>query len=243
MPRYLGVEEKLRNRIRSGTYRLGASLPSELDLAQEFDVSRFTVREALRRLSEAGLISRQQGARSKVSGSGSIASYTFAVGSDEDLQQYAHDTYFDIQTVTHIQANVSLARFLRCREKKRWLLLSGVRREAHTTQVLGVTEVYLWEEFESHLGSITARGRTIHRQISEHLGVRATQIRQEISALSMPDVAAVSLGVEPGAPALEIVRRYSGTRGRAFEVARNLHVAGSFVYTQDFQLREVVDDR
>lgn len=243
MPRYMGVEDMLRDRIRSGTYRRGDSLPSELELAQEFAVSRFTVREALRRLSEAGFISRQQGARSRVRGTDPIASYTFAAGSDEDLQRYAHDTYFDIQSITHVQASASLARFLRCREKKRWLSLSGVRRDAHTTQTLGFTEVYLWEEFEPHLKSITARGHTIHRQIAEHLGVHATKIGQEISAIAMPDAAAVSLDVEPGSAGLEIIRRYSGTRGRAFEVARNLHPAGSFVYTQDFERREVVDDR
>lgn len=48
----------LRERITSGELREGERLPSEVALAEQAQVSRSTVREALRTLQEAGLIER-----------------------------------------------------------------------------------------------------------------------------------------------------------------------------------------
>lgn len=56
------VEEQLREAILSGTFGRGERLPSEVELARSFGVSRATVREALGGLASEGLISRSPGA-------------------------------------------------------------------------------------------------------------------------------------------------------------------------------------
>ena len=55
------VERQLREAILSGTFKTGDKLPSEVELAQSFSVSRTTVREALRTLDSSGLISKTPG--------------------------------------------------------------------------------------------------------------------------------------------------------------------------------------
>lgn len=52
---------RLRERIRTGGYALGAALPTERELARQFGISRGTVRLALRTLEREHLIVRQQG--------------------------------------------------------------------------------------------------------------------------------------------------------------------------------------
>ena len=56
------VEAQIREAILSGTFQRGDRLPSEAELASDFAVSRTTVREALRSLAAAGLISKVPGA-------------------------------------------------------------------------------------------------------------------------------------------------------------------------------------
>jgi DNA-binding FadR family transcriptional regulator len=56
------VEEHIRSAIMSGRLRSGDKLPSEAELARQFDVSRTTVREALRSLSTQNLIRKTPGA-------------------------------------------------------------------------------------------------------------------------------------------------------------------------------------
>jgi len=56
------VELQIRQAILTGQFAQGDRLPSETELAKDFSVSRSTIREALRALSTAGLISTTPGA-------------------------------------------------------------------------------------------------------------------------------------------------------------------------------------
>ena len=60
------VFDRMHRAIKSGAYRPDERLPTEHELAAEFEVSRPIVREALRRLREQGLIYSRQGAGSFV---------------------------------------------------------------------------------------------------------------------------------------------------------------------------------
>ncbi|MGY1815205.1 FadR/GntR family transcriptional regulator [Blastococcus sp. SYSU D00820] len=55
------VEKQLRSAIVSSTFKRGERLPSEAELAKTFQVSRATIREALRALASEGLISKHAG--------------------------------------------------------------------------------------------------------------------------------------------------------------------------------------
>ena len=58
---YKGVIEYFKNRIMAGELRPGEKLPQEREIAQMLEVSRNSVREALRIMDMTGVISSQQG--------------------------------------------------------------------------------------------------------------------------------------------------------------------------------------
>jgi GntR family transcriptional regulator, transcriptional repressor for pyruvate dehydrogenase complex len=60
------IHARLRADILRGRYAPGDALPSERRLSEELDASRHGVREALKRLQQAGLISISQGGATKV---------------------------------------------------------------------------------------------------------------------------------------------------------------------------------
>ncbi len=69
--------ETLRGDIRTGRWRPGSRLPPESALASEFRTSRTTLRHALRRLEDGGLVASRQGSgRTVVSSGGSVAEAT-----------------------------------------------------------------------------------------------------------------------------------------------------------------------
>jgi GntR family transcriptional regulator len=55
VPLYIQIKEMLEKQIRSGEYAIGARLPSERELAQRYEVSRMTARQALRALAQEGV--------------------------------------------------------------------------------------------------------------------------------------------------------------------------------------------
>jgi DNA-binding FadR family transcriptional regulator len=64
------IVEDLRRQILSGALADGDRLPSERDLAAQYDVSAPTVREAVRVLTAMGLLSTRNGSRTTVTASG-----------------------------------------------------------------------------------------------------------------------------------------------------------------------------
>lgn len=59
--RYQEIAAHLRDRIRNGTYRPGSCIPSIRELMREFGVARDTVRDAVSRLAQEGLVTPKLG--------------------------------------------------------------------------------------------------------------------------------------------------------------------------------------
>jgi GntR family transcriptional regulator len=60
-PLHVQAQQLLLSLIEDGTYQPGEQLPSEVDLAAQLGISRPTLREALLRLEQRGMISRRHG--------------------------------------------------------------------------------------------------------------------------------------------------------------------------------------
>lgn len=60
VPRYLEIRDDILGKIRSGEYPEGEVIPSELDLAARYGVSRPTVRQALQVLADEGYLERRR---------------------------------------------------------------------------------------------------------------------------------------------------------------------------------------
>lgn len=67
-PLYIGIARQIRDAISAGTYPPGSALPSEVELAKSYGVSRDTIRDALATLRSEGLITSQRGYLARVIG-------------------------------------------------------------------------------------------------------------------------------------------------------------------------------
>ncbi len=68
IPKYITVKEKINQDILDNKYEIGTNLPTEMELANIYQVSRSTIRQALLLLTEQGIISKHWGSGNKVIG-------------------------------------------------------------------------------------------------------------------------------------------------------------------------------
>lgn len=61
VPLYIQIKRLLKAQIENGDYPVGSQLPSERELAQRFNVSRMTARQALQALAQEGLTQSRVG--------------------------------------------------------------------------------------------------------------------------------------------------------------------------------------
>ncbi|HZU46320.1 MAG TPA: winged helix-turn-helix domain-containing protein, partial [Mycobacterium sp.] len=107
--RYLQVARTLRKEIVDGVYPVGSQLPTEHELSQRFSVSRYTVREALRRLRDDNLVSSRPRTGTLVVPRASADSYVQDVVSINDLLAFATGARFAIESVKMVTIGDELA--------------------------------------------------------------------------------------------------------------------------------------
>ncbi|WP_413380268.1 GntR family transcriptional regulator [Alkalihalobacillus sp. 1P02AB] len=65
-PLYLQIRNVIKDRILHGVYPIGENIPSEIQLEEEFDVSKITVRNAIKELVQEGYLEKKSGKGTKV---------------------------------------------------------------------------------------------------------------------------------------------------------------------------------
>ena len=227
-PLYLQVVRVLKDAIVSGVYPVGSQLPTEEELCEQFSVSRYTVREALRRLREDSLVSSRQGAGTIVVPPRPADSFVHEVMSINDLVAFATGVRFAIDTIEMIEIDDKLASRTGIPPGEKWLAVRGFRHTEGSDLPVCWTEVYINREFAA-VGRLLQRHRgPIFHLIEDLFGQSIVEVHQEIAAALVSPMLASGLKVKAGATALEVQRTYTLATGKIAQVAINTHPASRF---------------
>lgn len=226
--RYLQVARALRKEIVEGVYPVGSQLPTEHELCERFSVSRYTVREALRRLRDDNLVSSRPRAGTMVVPRVSANSYAQDNMSINDLLAFASGAELDIESTRMVTINAELATRTGLPEGGEWLAVLGFR------QAVGAEYTHCWTEYYINR-SFAAVGRMLQRHtgpifplIEDLFGVSVVEVYQEIGAVLVTPDLADRLKIDPGVPAVEVHRTYKTSDGEIAQVTINTHPASRF---------------
>ena len=227
-PLYLQVVRALKDEIVSGVFPIGSQLPTEEELCERFAVSRYTVREALRRLREDSLVSSRQGAGTVVVPPRPADSFVHEVMSINDLVAFATGVRFAIDTVEMIEIDDKLSARTGIASGEQWLAVRGFRHTEGSELPVCWTEVYITREFAA-VGRLLQRHRgPIFHLIEDLFGQSLVEVHQEIAAALISPALASGLKVKAGTMALEVQRTYKLATGKVAQVAINTHPASRF---------------
>lgn len=228
-PRYLQVAEELRAGIASGTYAEGAQLPTESVLCDRYGVSRFTVREALRRLQAEGLIRRRRGSGTIVDTGGQVLRQPMS--DVAELLQYAAGSEFRFDILGPVTMNDVQSTEIGVPAGSPWVHLSGIRRLAPGGTPVALTDVYIDPALEPYIAGLRQGRETLFGQLSAAGGFRIARVEQDIRAIAAGGREATALGIPRRAPVLRIVRIYRDEGGRIVEISVSSHPGDRFTYS------------
>jgi len=238
---YLQILRSLKDEIVHGVYPVGSRLPTEGTLCARFSVSRYTVREALRRLREDRLVASRRGAGTVVVPPSAAGAYVNEVTSFEDLITYAIGVRFAIDGMEMVTADAKLAARIGGAAGDHWLQVRGFRYAEESALPVCWTEVYINAAFAG-VGRLLQRNRgPIFPLIEDMFGQRVTQVHQEIAAGTMPPRLAAGFKAKSGGMALIVQRTYRLASGTIAEVAVNTHPAARFKHAMTMRRVTVPD--
>lgn len=230
-PRYLTLAKALQDAIQAGTYPIGSLLPTEVDMATQYGVSRQTVRQAIGLLRQQNLLSARKGVGTRVEAKTGMRRFSYSATSVSDLVEMAHDCDLVIETNEMITARGALATELGCRSGHRWQRLGCVRTVDGELTPLSWVDVYLDGRVAPMLRLPKSMRTALFLLVEKQTGEMFTEIQQEIRAMVIDATLAERLEAEEGSPALQITRRYFSTGRRLIQVSVNVFPADRFFYS------------
>jgi DNA-binding GntR family transcriptional regulator len=236
MPRYQLVAQALREDLANGTYKVGSLLPTELEICKRFRVSRHTAREAVRRLGDAGLVSRRAGIGTTIKAKSVGTRYTASISDPAELMAFTRRTRLDLIAFDRREIKGRLAEMLPNAVGQHWPRFIVRRFVADVDDPIGYAEILVHPDFEAIRAQIHKPGATVYRLIEKMRGEPMAELRQEISCIAMPGKIASLLGTRPGAPALRVVRSYLDQEGKLLSIAVNTYPQDRFTLTTRWRL-------
>ena len=234
LPRYKEVTDFLANEIADGTHPVGQRLPTELELCKKFATSRFTIREALRRLIDCGMIVRRQGSGSRVISKIPTTLFVQNLNSIEELLQYSKDTQLEVRKSEIIRTNEEFAETLECSINEEWLKIETVRFAQKQSPICW-TNIFVRPEHSDLINHLGKDGTPVYTVLGSLFNIVAEKISLNMFAGSMDEKRSWIMGVEPNSPTLIIIRKYKDQNDRIFEVSISEHPAGRFTFSSDMQ--------
>ena len=235
-PRYQQLAEALLRDIEGGKYKVGAMLPPELELCEQHGVSRHTVREAIRRLVDMGLLGRRQGVGTLVKARSGRGRLVATLGSIADLYQYTQRTRLKLIDERVVTADDKLAEMLHCKPQQRWLEVDTCRFPRGETVPISYTEIYIVPAYAAIRDEIEGEGVWVYGLIEKHYGERIVEVQQEVgTAATSPRIARL-LHAKPLEPALHVMRYYYGRGERLLSVSVNLYPDNRFRFITRWRL-------
>lgn len=223
--------------IVSGRYPVGSLLPAELDLCTQFDVSRHTMREAIRRLLERGLVTRQRGIGTTVRANRVDGKYIQTTATITDLPRYVEETQLVTTQADDVIADEALAATLKCPLGQRWVKVSGFRHADKGKLPIALTDIYISASYGGIRKLIGAMKVPVYTLLEKQYCLTIVEVQQEISATVIGVADAKRLSVKPGSAGLVVTRRYLSDKGHTIEVAVNLHPADRYSYSMSLRLQ------
>lgn len=235
MPRYVQLATTLLNEIQTGKFPVGSLLPTEHVLCQQFGVSRFTVREAIKLLVQQGLVNRQPGVGTRVQAVAPTGQYTQTMSGLTDLQQYAVETMLEITHQEVIVLSREKSELLDTSAGETWLEIEGLRYAPGQPLPFAWTRVHIAPRFRALAGLTGKVDQPLYLLIEQQFGCRIQVVHQEIKAMSLDAELARLLKVPARSAGIWIQRRYMDSHDELVEQAVNIHPADRFTYRESFR--------
>lgn len=229
-PLHIQAEYFLRQLIRQEEYMKGARLPNEVALAEQLNISRNTLRQAINKLVYEGLLVRKKKY-------GTTVAMQKVSGDARKWMSFSQEMKCLGMTVQNFELHVSkksvpedAATFFGVAPESRLVCLERLRGQP------GQPFVYFISYFNPEIPITSDEDFTkpLYEQLEQNYGVRVKTSKEMISAMSADSVLAEKFEINEGDPILVRKRFVLDVNGMPVEYNVGYYRADCFTYSIEF---------
>ncbi|WP_395728472.1 GntR family transcriptional regulator [Nakamurella sp.] len=225
VPLYYQVAQQIEHAINDGQLSPGDRLDNEISLAEQFGLSRPTMRRAIQELVDKGLLVRKRGVGTQVV-HGQISRPVELTSLFDDLAGHHQAPRTDVLANEVVDAPDEAAAMLAVQPGTPVLHLRRLRYAQN--EPLAIMENYLPEDLIA-IGEMDLAGRGLY-QLMRSKGVNIRVAKQRIGARTGTPEECTLLGEKRGSPVLTMERAAHDDSGRAVEWGRHAYRASQYSF-------------
>ena len=228
-PRYYQIFQDIYNKIDEGEYKNGDKLPSETELCKIYNVSRGTLREALKLLFQYGLLVREQGRGTFVTihkigqDVNKLMGFTSLMKSNN---KKASGKIFEI----HIKKpNPVVKQLMNLDDSEK--IVRIIRLRYGDDKPLIIERSYFTEKLFKPLLSYDLEQESIYDLLYKHTHQKLGKAKQSIEATLATPTESELFNINVGSPLLLMTRLILLRDGTPFEYSKDLYRADKLKFT------------
>ncbi|MFC6324067.1 GntR family transcriptional regulator [Companilactobacillus baiquanensis] len=227
VPVYIQIHNRIRKEIELGKWTVGERIPSERQLAEDFSVSRMTLRQAIQTLVDEGILQRQVGSgtyvasskvQEKMSGTTSFTEITEGQGKKPSSK-----------TVSYHTADPSMSEIekLQLSDGEQILRMERIRYADKQPICFEVTTIPIKIVDNLDKNDITS---SLYKALEDKAGLKLGSASQTVSAMLASEKIATLLNVKRGSAILRLRQITTLDDGRPFEYVRSQYAGDRFEF-------------
>lgn len=233
IPAYQRIAAHLMEKVRAGQYAIGSRLPGELELREQFGVSRHTIREALRLLETGGYVSRTKGVGTVVRRNGDNPT----AGTDPALtalNSFLRTLSSEVIEPCCVAVDGATADRIGFPRSAGWIRVNLLRRDLNDQAPVCLSEMFLPERLRFSLDNMNWEAQPLYQRLLDVNGDALASMECEFRTEVVDSPRFEAIGLLPGDVALNVVRRYHGFRSGIFLATSCTHATGSLRFQIDY---------
>lgn len=228
LPMYRKIADAIRDKIKSGEYKVGEALPTEAQLREVFSVSRVTVRQALKLLIENDELESVQGSGTYVKEN----KINYDIYQQSSFQEkWAHldvVTHSDVLAFEIKPCSLAMSEHLDIDEGEMVFYVKRVRHMDNSP--ITVEETWLPVSLFPDL-TYQVMQKSKYDFIEKTKGMVIDRSEQELVPVLPPADVAEQLGIDPAQPIIEKRTRGYLADDTVFEYSRNYFTSNDYRFT------------
>ncbi|MFH3480283.1 GntR family transcriptional regulator [Xanthobacter variabilis] len=225
VPKYLELKDWLLGAVLEGRFSPGTALPSEKELAQQFQVSRITVRQALDLLRESGLVTSHQGKGYFVRAISAMQDLGRLQGFGEMMEPLGIATRSEVLSAAIVEAPAQVARAFNGKRGEEVVKIERLRIAASITMSMDVS--YFPLDVGRVLLDLDLQRVDIFKLIETALNIEIGFADITMSVMEADDDLCRHLPLKAGAPVIHIERLTHAMDGRPIDFENLYAPAGN----------------
>jgi GntR family transcriptional regulator len=219
IPLYYQLKLTLMKAIESGELQTGQQLPNELQLAEQYGISKITVRQALQGLAEIGYIRREHGRGTFVcklkvdQGPRELTSFS------EEMRRHRVSPSSRVLESVVREADVRIAEALEIPIGKQVFLLKRLRMA--DGEPMGVQTAHIPLDLVPGLESKNLENVSLYQILQTSYGLQPARARETYFAVRAKSAVAHLLGISAGSAVFDVERVTFLPNGKPFEFVQS----------------------